>query len=101
MVCLSVGLSHYSDPCKNDSTDRDAVWVEDSEWVHEPYVLDGSRSPIGMGNFEERRIFKVIHLLQAFENTINCLQTCAVAQFNSVDCILIVSIIIISFNSGH
>jgi len=48
--------------------------------------------PIGMGNFEERRIIKVIHLglLQAFENTINCLQSCAVEQFNSVDCILIV-----------
>jgi len=32
-VCLSVCLSicHTSELCKNDCTDQDAVWVEDSD----------------------------------------------------------------------
>jgi len=53
VVCLLVGLSvcHTTEPCKNGWTDRDAVWVEDSDRPR-AHVLDGSRSPIGRGNLE-------------------------------------------------
>jgi len=35
-VCLSV--CHSNEPCKNGSTDRDAVWVEDSGGPKEPCI---------------------------------------------------------------
>jgi len=35
---LSVCLSHYSEPCKNGSTDRDAVWIAGSDGLKESYV---------------------------------------------------------------
>ena len=51
---MSVGLlvCHTSEPCKNDCTDRDAVWVENSGGNKEPCVRLGSRCPVGRGNFE-------------------------------------------------
>jgi len=36
VVCLSV--CHTSEPCKNGSTDRDFVWVEDSGGPREPCI---------------------------------------------------------------
>jgi len=50
VVCLSV--CHSSEPCKNGSTDQDAVSVEDSGGRREPSIRQGSRSPMGRGNFE-------------------------------------------------
>jgi len=43
---LSVGLSvsHISQPCKNGSTDRDAVWAEISGGPRN-HVLDGGPDP--------------------------------------------------------
>jgi len=38
-VGLSVGLSHYSEPCKNGCTDRAAVWVEDLGGPGEPRII--------------------------------------------------------------
>jgi len=32
-VCLSVSVCHNSEACKNGWTDRDAVWIEDSDDV--------------------------------------------------------------------
>ena len=46
-VCRSFGLSdcrsvcHASEPCKNGCTDRDAVWVEDSDGPKEPRIRWG------------------------------------------------------------
>ena len=39
-VCLSVGQSvcHNHEPCKNDRTDRDAVWDVDSGGPKEPCI---------------------------------------------------------------
>jgi len=47
-AALSVGrsvLSHYSEPCKNGCTDRDAVWVEDSDGPKEPCIRWGPDPP--------------------------------------------------------
>jgi len=41
MVCHSV--CHTSEPCRNGSSDRDAVWVEDSGGPKEPCIRWGSR----------------------------------------------------------
>jgi len=41
--------------CKNDCTDRDAVWVEDSGGPKEPCIKWGLRPPIGRGNFKGER----------------------------------------------
>jgi len=48
-VCLL--FCHTSEPCENRSTDRDAIWVEDSV---DPvkHVLDGVQIPHGKGDFE-------------------------------------------------
>jgi len=43
VVCRSV--YHSSEPCKNGSTDRDAIWVEDSGGSKEPWIRWRSRSP--------------------------------------------------------
>jgi len=56
-VCLSVCLSvsqlvcHTSEPCKNNWTDRGAVWGVDSGWPREPCVRWWSRSPHAKGQF--------------------------------------------------
>jgi len=42
MVCRSV--CHSSEPCKNGLTDRDAIWVEDSNGPKEN-VLDMGSDP--------------------------------------------------------
>ena len=42
-VCLSV--CHTSELCKNGSTDRDAVWVEDTGWPTKPCIRWGSGPP--------------------------------------------------------
>jgi len=44
VVCRSVCLSHYSEPCKNGSTDGDAVWIVNLwAWMGpKNQVLDGS-----------------------------------------------------------
>jgi len=55
VVCLSVGLSVTvvgPKPCKNGSTDQDAVWVEVSDGVQGTMYYTGSRSLMEMGNFE-------------------------------------------------
>jgi len=43
VVCRSVCLSicHTSEPCENGLTDRDAVWVEDSDGPREPCIRWG------------------------------------------------------------
>ena len=55
VACLSVGLSvcHSSEPCENNSTDRDAVWVEDSGWPKKPcrLIRCGPHRPIRRRNF--------------------------------------------------
>jgi len=33
---VSLSVCHSSEPCKNGSTDRDSVYVEDSGWPIEP-----------------------------------------------------------------
>ena len=43
VVCRSV--CHTSEPCKNDCTNRDAVWVEFWGGPKEPRVLDGVQIP--------------------------------------------------------
>ena len=50
MVCRSV--CHNSEPCKNGSTDRDAIWVEDSGGLKKPYIRCRPDHTMGMGNFE-------------------------------------------------
>ena len=53
VVCRSV--CYTSEPCKNDCTDRDAVWVEDSVGRRK-HVLDGGPDPpMGRGNSEGGR----------------------------------------------
>jgi len=52
-VCLSV--CHTSEPRKNVSTDRDAVWVEDSGESKEHVSDGGPNPPIERGNFEVER----------------------------------------------
>jgi len=44
VVCQFV--CRTSEPCKNGWTDRDAVWVEDSEVGLENHVLDGGPDPL-------------------------------------------------------
>jgi len=39
-LSVSLPVCHSSEPCKNGSTDRDAVWVADSDWPKN-HVLDG------------------------------------------------------------
>jgi len=48
---VSLSVCHDREPCKNDCTDRDAVWVEDSSGLREPCTRWGCRYPIGRGNF--------------------------------------------------
>jgi len=61
VVCRSVGLSvglsvcHTREPCKNGSTNRDAVWVGDSDGTKEPCIRWGPDPPMGRGNFEGRK----------------------------------------------
>ena len=43
VVCRSV--CHSSEPCKNGSTDRNAVWVEDSGGPKEPSIRRGPDPP--------------------------------------------------------
>jgi len=54
VVCRSVcrSVCHSSEPCKNGSTDRDAVWVEESGGSKEPCIRWGCRYPMGKGNFK-------------------------------------------------
>jgi len=51
VVCRSFcrSVCQSSEPYKNGSTDRDAVWVVDSGWPMEPCVRCGSRSPPSKG----------------------------------------------------
>jgi len=53
-VCRSV--CHSIEPCKNGSTDRDAVWVENSSGHKKLRIRVGSRYPMGRGNFEGKRV---------------------------------------------
>ena len=39
-LSVSLPVCHSSEPCENGSTDRDAVWVADSDWPKN-HVLDG------------------------------------------------------------
>jgi len=57
-VAWSVNLPvcHTSEPCKNGSSDRDAVWVEDSGGPKELCVRWGSTFQMGRGNFEEEGV---------------------------------------------
>jgi len=50
VVCLSI--CHSGEPCKNGSTDEDAVWVEDSGGAGNHVSDGGSRSPMGRGSIE-------------------------------------------------
>jgi len=61
-VVWSVGLSvcYTSQPCKNGWIDWDAIWVEDSGGPREPCVTWGSRSPMGRGNFEGRKVRSIV-----------------------------------------
>jgi len=45
MVCLCVGWSVTSEPCKDACTNWDAVWVENFGGPREPRIRWGSRSP--------------------------------------------------------
>ena len=53
---VSVFLSSVTlvSPAKNGCTDRDAVWVEDSDGPKEPCIRWGPRSPMGRVNIGER-----------------------------------------------
>jgi len=50
VVCRTV--CHTSKPGKNGCTDRDAVWVEDSDGPKESRIRWGPDPPHGRGNFE-------------------------------------------------
>jgi len=60
VVCLSVGLSvswsvTRSEPCKNGWTDRDVLWVVDSDGPKKPCVRWGVQIPVGKGQFWGRK----------------------------------------------
>ena len=48
-------VCHSSEPCENGSTDRDAVWVEDSGGPKEPRIRWGSDPVMERGNFKGER----------------------------------------------
>jgi len=48
-------VSGSSEPCKNGSTDRDVIWVEDLGGPKEPCIRWGPDPPMGRGNFDGRR----------------------------------------------
>ena len=56
-VAWSVGLSvcHTSEPYKNGSTDRDAVWIDDSGGPRKPCIRWGPDPPWEGDNFEWER----------------------------------------------
>jgi len=45
-------VCHSTEPCKNGSTDRDAIWVEDLGGPKEPRIRWGPGPPMGSGNFK-------------------------------------------------
>ena len=42
VVCRSVYLAKYRESCKNGSTYRDAIWIDDSAGPKEPVLDEGS-----------------------------------------------------------
>ena len=57
-VCLSVG--HKREPCKSGWTDRDAIWVVDSDGPQETCIRSWSRSP---GKFVHKAVRPFVKLL--------------------------------------